>query len=92
MSAKPMYKLAKLSGLNVLRNKRRSILTIIIIIVSFSVLGVFAGYINSQRMGKTNYSVIDYYYIKEIANVKDYFNPFLLGINWQMFSIADWSM
>lgn len=39
-------------------------------------------------LGKTNYSGIDYY-IKEIANVKDYFNPLLLGINWQMFSIAD---
>ena len=46
-------------------------------------------YDTKYSLDKTNYSEIEYYYIKEIANVKDYFNPFLVGINWQMFSIAD---
>ncbi len=72
MSAKPMYKLAKLSGLNVLRNKRRSILTIIIIIVSFSVLSVFAGYINSQRTSWREILIHNDYGHIQIFN-KDYF-------------------
>lgn len=45
-----MFRLGKLAFLNTLRNKRRSLLTVIIIVVSFIVLSIFQGYINSQRI------------------------------------------
>ena len=67
-----MYKLAKLSAVNVLRNKRRSILTIIIIIVSFSVLSVFEGYINSQRTSWRDMLIHNDYGHLQIFN-KEYF-------------------
>ena len=46
-------------------------------------------YDTKYSLSKTNYFGIDYYYIEKTAFVKDYFNPFILGMNWSMFNIAD---
>ena len=46
-----MIKVSKFSLRNLFRNKRRSLLTMLVIVVSFFVLSIFQGYINSQRIG-----------------------------------------